>query len=134
MHNLNRHEVSRLIPSHPSDYMNNFEDSLSSDSSNPTIKMAHHPKTRATHSLHHPCPPPLPPRPPKKTSKHAKHPTKAKPTAKESGKGRAVSDYLILGESYFRSAKVREVTRRFVEEQRREAPRVMRVQRLQRKE
>lgn len=48
------HEVSLLLSSHPSDYMNNYEDSLSSDSSNPTIKITIQPKNKPSLSLHQP--------------------------------------------------------------------------------
>jgi hypothetical protein len=45
-----------------------------------------------------------------------------------------VSDYLILGDSYYNSKNVREITRRFIAEQQKVAPKVMKMERLKRKE
>jgi hypothetical protein len=105
------HEVSLPATSHPSDYMNNFQDDASSDSSNPTVKITHRNNNRPTQTLLPPTnnPKKPKPKPPKATKKT--RPSKPRPPA---GKQRSCSDYLILGDSYLTSTKAKEITRRLV--------------------
>lgn len=104
------HEVNLILSSHPSDYMNNYQDSFSSDSSNPTIPISTNIKNKPAYSLHQPKT--IPPRKPPKPRKNNK---KDKVCNSKWEKRRSVSDYLILGDGYYNSKDVKEITRRFMQ-------------------
>lgn len=111
--------------------MNNYEESFSSDSSNPTLPLSIY-RPHPTLSLHNPNPNPKPNKKPVKSRKNNKA---EKISNVKTKKKRSVSDYLILGDGYYNSKDVKEITRRFMEEQQsREKTVVMKVQRLKRKE
>lgn len=92
--------------------MNNYEDSLSSDSSNPTIKISLQPKNKPSLSLHQPSH--TRSHTHKLPKNHKKPSKKEKPTANKAKAKRSISDYLILGDTCYASKNVKEITQRLI--------------------